>query len=154
MQEWFSSNAAAFPFENRLPFDALRSTRVHQLSSVKPVPMATAPLSLHRIVARESFYGVQRTDAVQVADEHGTWYGRVQLLFRFFSADRTCLNFAVVHQYESELYSREQRNSISDFYLVPSRNDWKYQVVNAKAIDHRVVFIRDFRCVDRYFVHK
>jgi hypothetical protein len=155
LQEWFEMNASEFPYEHNMAFDALRGIKVYHLSSVQPVPMATAPLSLNRIVARNSFHGGERIDAVQVADNmHGTWYGKVHLLFRFFSATNTCVNFAVVLQYESKKYLPDRRNSISDFYLVRSSHEWKFQVVNTNAIDHRVVFIRDFRFENRYIVYK
>jgi hypothetical protein len=133
--------------------DHLSNLRVQQLSGVQPIFMATAPLSKYRLVSRNLFYGVARTDAVQVADGRKTWFGQLKLLFRFFSATGRCVNFAIISQYNTNRYLPAHKSDMSDFFVSPSSPE-TLQVVDTNAIDHRVIFIPDFAFSGRFFVYK
>lgn len=116
--------------------------------------MASAPLSKHRLVARSSYYGVTRADAVQVATTRDRiWYGKLKLLFRYLSATGECVNFALIIPYDTKHRTADHPSTVLGFYVVPS-SPGPLQLVDSNAIDHRVAFIRDFRHENRYYVHK
>jgi hypothetical protein len=49
--------------------------------------------------ATDSFFGAPRYDDVEVDDEDGIWYGKLQLVFAFKDFDLNTYSFAVVDKY-------------------------------------------------------
>ncbi len=134
--------------EHTLPIEDLiantfKSMRV--LRSFLPVKYEESLSSL-RCVADESYYGVERFDHIQIADEGDKWYAQ---LVRIIQVSRKgghtldIINIAYVRIYDTV----ERCDTLFHLPVVTPTEPAKFKFVNINAIDHQVVLRPKFRDV-------